>query len=240
MLINEKKCIGCSKCIPYCPVNAIKLDHKKAVIHLDECVECGVCKRAQVCPTDAIYKQELKWPRTIRNILSDVQSVSEETQVPGRGTEEMKTNELTNRFNYGEAGIGIEVGRPGIATRLSDVEKISQAIASLDIEYEKYNPVTNLMVNTKTGKFKNEVLDERVLSAIIEFKIPNEKLAELLRILKNIEKEIDTVFSLSLICRVEKDNSLPAIEIAKKLTWVSINGKTNLGLGKAKLNKDGE
>ncbi len=28
-------------------------------IDLDECVECGVCLRWRVCPTDSIYQQEL-------------------------------------------------------------------------------------------------------------------------------------------------------------------------------------
>ena len=233
MLINQEKCIGCKNCIPYCPVTAIKFRDKKAVIELDECVECGVCERAQVCPTDAIYRQELEWPRTIRYIMSDVLSIAEESQISGRGTEEMKTNELTNRFTRGEAGVGIEVGRPGVATRMSEVDKISRALTELDIEYETCNPVTSMMEDPDKGIFKDVLLDERVLSAILEFKVPNEKIPRLIEILEEVEKEIDTVFSLDLICRVEEDDTLPAIEIADELTWVSINGKTNIGIGRA-------
>ena len=44
---------------------------KNAHIDLDQCVECGVCKRIEICPTDAIVEEELSWPRSIRRLYSD-------------------------------------------------------------------------------------------------------------------------------------------------------------------------
>ena len=232
MLVDKEKCVGCEKCIPYCPVSALSFNGEVAIVDFDQCVECGVCLRADVCVTGAIYQQELEWPRTVRSILSNVLTIAPESQISGRGTEEMKTNELTGRFKQGFAGIGIELGRPGVACRIYDLEKVASAVAELDIEFEKINPTTSLMTDAKTGKMKKDVLNERVLSAILEFVIPNSKIPRLIEILKLVEKKIDTVFSLDIICKVEEDDSLPAIEIAKKETWVSINGKTNLGLGR--------
>ena len=73
-------------------MGCISLDDK-ARIDLDECVECGVCFRSKVCPVDAIYEGELNELRLFRKTFSDPWVVHPSTNVLGRGTEEMKTNE---------------------------------------------------------------------------------------------------------------------------------------------------
>lgn len=50
--VIQEKCIGCSKCIPVCPYQAITLVEKKAVIDLNACTLCGAC--VPECPVDAI------------------------------------------------------------------------------------------------------------------------------------------------------------------------------------------
>ena len=50
--VIQEKCIGCSKCIPVCPYQAITLVAKKAVIDLNACTLCGAC--VPECPVDAI------------------------------------------------------------------------------------------------------------------------------------------------------------------------------------------
>ncbi len=45
------KCIGCSKCVPACPFNAVSMVGKKAVIN-EACTLCGACVPA--CPVKAI------------------------------------------------------------------------------------------------------------------------------------------------------------------------------------------
>ena len=116
MKIDAAKCTGCGTCVPYCPVEAISLkgggapagDQTKAkrlaVIDLEECAECGVCLRSANCPADAIFQQELVYPRTIRSLMSDVLTIAPESQISGNGTEEMKTNEVTGRFPAGWPG----------------------------------------------------------------------------------------------------------------------------------------
>ncbi len=39
----------------------------------------------------------------------------------------MKTNDVTGRVKRGEIGVGLEFGRPGMASRLSDLEKMTVA-----------------------------------------------------------------------------------------------------------------
>lgn len=239
MKIDKEKCINCGKCIVYCPVEAIKREGKEVIMDFEECVECGVCKRSQICPTDAIYQQELVYPRTIRSIMSDVLTVAEESQISGRGTEEMKTNEVTGRFKDGWVGMAIELGRPGIATYMTDVEKVAMAVAELGVEFEVENPITSMMSNAKTGKFKEEILNERVLSAILEFPAKLEEAKPILMRIAEVSKEIDTVFSLDIASKVYKDGKIPHEEIIEELGfWISPNAKTNVGLGRP-LIKDG-
>ncbi|MFW6002681.1 MAG: 4Fe-4S binding protein [archaeon] len=237
MRIDKEKCIACGKCALYCPVDAMIVREGYLEIDYDECTECYNCKRQNVCPTDALYQEELEWPRTIRSILSDVLSVAEESQISGRGTEEMKTNEVTGRFKPGEAGIAIELGRPVVGTRMYDVEKVTKAIADIEgIEFEDENPVTSLIKNKKTGEFKKEVLNEKSLSAIIEIKIPQNKVLEVIKRLENVEKEIESVFSLDVCSKVNENNEIPTKKIVKEAGyWISPNGKTNIGLGKPKV-----
>ena len=241
MLIDREDCPGCGKCVPYCPMGAIIL-HKKdkakgikayAEIDLEECVECSVCFRTDVCPTDAFHEEELGWPRILRKAFSDPLYVHEGTNIPGRGTEEMKTNDVTGRFLDGYIGVGLEMGRPGTGTRLREAEKVIKQLVAMDIELEPHNPLTQLIVDKDTGELRKEVLNEKVLSAIIEFTIPIERAQEVFSAVKEIAKEIDTVFSLDLICKVAPNGGIPIIaEIEKAGLVRSLNGKVNVGLGR--------
>ena len=52
MKVNTENCIGCGFCVRDCPVGAVKLVKKKAVISDHWCTHCGVCRR--VCESEAI------------------------------------------------------------------------------------------------------------------------------------------------------------------------------------------
>ncbi len=242
MFIDRETCIGCGKCVPYCPVEAI-LWHKKpkkkvverayADIVRDGCVECSVCYRANVCPTSAIRDEVLEWPRILRRAFSDPFCEHKGTNVPGRGTEEMKTNELTGRFRDGYIGVGLEFGRPGVGVRLREAEKAIKRFVKMGIKLEPLNPLTQLIENQETGELKGDVLDEKVLSAIVEFIAPLERAQEIFNAVKEIGNEVDTVFSLDLICKVAPDGNIPILkEIEKAGLLRSVNGKVNVGLGR--------
>lgn len=233
MKILEDVCIGCESCIAYCPVNAIAVKDDRTVIDQDECVECGVCLRANVCLVGAIFQPELDWPRVLRSQFSDPVVEHPLTGVRGRGTAEMKTNDVTGRYKLGFAGIGIEVGRPGIGTRLSEVEKIYKELVALGIQFEPDNPVRGLLNPENTGKFKPDVLNEKVLSAIIEFIVPSGRLEEVLGRIRDVSRRIDTVISVCLIDKVSDDSRMANHAIAQSAGYtLSINAKVNAGLGR--------
>src|SRR5688500_5965168 len=120
---------------------------KRATIDRDECVECYTCfnglsqehlnptlvrtvrrmfaamrirfePEPDVCPTAAFEPDELTWPRVVRRAFSDPRVPHESTGVEGRGTEEVKTNDVTGRVGPGDVGFTIELGRPGVGVRL--------------------------------------------------------------------------------------------------------------------------
>ena len=80
---------------------------------------------------------------------------------------------------------------------------------------------------------KEEILDEKVLSAIIEVKTRLEKIPDYLHTLQVLQKEIDTVFSVGVASKCLPDGSIPHEKWVKEAGYtLSHNGKTNLGLGR--------
>ena len=57
IIVSNEKCKGCSLCVKNCPISAIVLVDKKAVVQ-EICVQCGICTR--VCPFGALSKTEAK------------------------------------------------------------------------------------------------------------------------------------------------------------------------------------
>ncbi len=269
MEIDKKKCVGCGNCHAICTMGAIYLDEDgKSVVNQEECVECSTCYRVlrsegyvpwmvrairrvlavfrlgyladvDVCPTGALTPPELEWPRSVRGVFSDPLKVHPGTGIGGRGTEEIKCNDVTGRIRRGEAGLVVEMGRPGIGAYFRDIEKITTALAPLGPFFEPKNPVTQLIADPKTGKIKDEILGEKVLSAIIEMKIPLENLPEILRVLDRVQKDVDTVISVGVASRCLADGAIPHAEIVTRAGFpLSPNGKTNLGLGRPRFKED--
>ncbi len=207
-------------------------DEDVCQVDLEVCVECGICIEGWECPTGAIYQQKLTGSRAIRSVFSNPLSKHPGTGITGRGTEEMKTNDVTGRFDFGQVGIAIELGRPSTGAYFYDVQKVSRAVAALGVQFEPKNPVTELM-NVQTGDIRSDVLQEKVLSAIVEFLIPEEKLTEVLRAVKQVSQEIDTVFSLDMIARLDENCFSPTLEVARHEGFnPAPSTKTNVGLGK--------
>ena len=269
MEIDKEKCVGCGNCHAVCTMGVISLDEEgKSAVNQEECVECNTCYRVlrneeyppwfvriirkvlstfrlgylaevDVCPTGALTLPELEWPRNLRAAFSDPTTIHPVTGLGGRGTEEIKSNDVTGRIRKGEAGVVVEMGRPGIGARFRDVERVAMALAPLEPFFEPKNPVTQLMADPKTGKMKEAVLDEKVMSAIIEMKTRLEKIPQMLETLERVGGEVDTVISVGVSSKCLPDGSVPHEEWVRKAGYLlSPNGKTNLGTGRPFFKED--
>lgn len=237
MLIDQQKCIGCGICVPYCPANAISVTNKKASVDRDACLECGNCLRSKVvrCPVGAFYEEPDLYtsPRAIRRFFSDPMTTHSVTKIPGRGTEEVKTNDVTGRVCRGEVGLAIEIGRPCCGTTMDQVEKVTVGLAELGVAYEECNPLTHLMSCKTKGIIADEYKGERLVSAIVEFTADIKELPAILERIKEIAKEMDTVFSLDVVGCYEEDGTLPVLPMLEQLGMKPrVNAKVNLGMGR--------
>ena len=234
----------------------------RASVNSDECVECYTCFRGMsmeklnptfvrgvrsflklfrlrfdpepdVCPTSAIIPDELAWPRIVRRAFSDPQVTHESTGVHGRGTEEVKTNDVTNRVRIGEVGYVVEFGRPTVGVRFRDIETMTMALAKIGIAFEPNNPVTHMMTDKTTGKLRDDILNEKILSAIVEFKTSISNVPAVLAKVDQVSKTLDTVVAVGVSTRCEQDgaSALDTVLACEGLSFV--RGKTNLGLGHA-------
>ncbi len=78
--IVEPDCIGCTKCIQVCPVDAIVGAAKQMhTVILDECTGCDLCIPA--CPVDCIIKIPAPVPaKIVRSTKPDLYQVIEQAQ----------------------------------------------------------------------------------------------------------------------------------------------------------------
>jgi len=238
-VVNQEECVECYTCYRVCRNGGYSPWFVRVIRKILSFLRLGYFGEVDVCPTGALTPSELEWPRSVRAFFSDPTTVHPGTGVPGRGTDEIKTNDVTGRLGKGEVGLVIEMGRPGIGTFFRDIEKVAMALAKLNPHFERENPVTQLMVNPETGKIKDEVLNEKVLSAIIEIKIALKRIPEFLFILKKVQKEVDTVISLGVASKCLPDGTIPHEEWVRKAGYdLSPNGKTNIGLGRPLFHED--
>ncbi|MGI8991073.1 MAG: 4Fe-4S binding protein [Bryobacteraceae bacterium] len=235
---------------------------KRATIDRNECVECHACYNGlsqehlnptmvramrslfklarlrfdpepDVCPTAAFEPDKLEWPRVVRRAFSDPRVPHESTGVAGRGTEEVKTNDVSGRVKLGEAGFTIEFGRPGVGVWFHDIQKMTWALARAGVSFEKKNPITSLMSDVATGTLREDILGEKIMSAIVEIKVPDERTEEVISLVHEVEKQIDTVVAIGVGVRCEADGEDRRVApVLERLGYRLERAKTNIGLGK--------
>lgn len=234
----------------------------RSTIDRDECVECYSCYNGlsqehlnptlvrtlrgvlkmfrirfdpepDVCPTAAFQPEDLTWPRVVRRAFSDPRVPHESTGVEGRGTEEVKTNDVSGRVKVGEVGFTIEFGRPGVGVRFHDINKMTVALAGAGVEFEKKNPITTLLKDKATGEIRDDILNEKIMSAIVEIKVAIDRCEEVIRLVWRVEKEVDTVVVLGVGVRCDANGEdAIVLPVLKKLGYDPQRAKTNIGLGR--------
>jgi len=235
---------------------------RRARVNRDECVECHACYRGMskehlypplvrairrvaaalrfrfdpepdICPTDALTPETLAWPRVVRRAFSDPQVPHESTGITGRGTAEVKTNDVTGRVKEGEAGFVIEFGRPGVGARFREIQAMTTALAALGVEFERQNPVTSLMTDPRRGILREDILDEKVLSAIVEVKAGLEQVPLVLGAVREVSRRLTTVVAVGVSTRCDASGGDRLRAILEAEGYPAYRGKTNLGLGRA-------
>ncbi len=235
-VIDKEICTGCRTCQTYCTTDAIIFADRKCYIDHDLCTECYVCLRMKVCPEGAIVAEDLVgFYKQFQHVISDPVENHGVTGVTGRGTEEVKTNDVSGRVKKGQVGFSVDMGRPGMGVYLRDAEKVAMAMAEAGFQLapQEESPLAALMPDYRKGKLVEECLDYRLLSVIIEGKCEEDKTKSVLEALQRVEKEIDTVFSLGLISRVDENGECNALGFLDQLGIPQPHrGKVNVGLGK--------
>lgn len=232
MKIDRQSCSDCAICIPFCPAKAVTQGKSGQVeVQEDLCFECGVCLRSVPCPTKSFIPSDDTYGRRLRAFFSNPYLPHDKTLVPGRGTEEVKTNDVTNRIQDGEVGLCIEFGRPVPGCTFKQISVVAFYLIGKGLQFEQNNPLTYLMDKT-TGKFPAEIENERILSAILEVKCREDDFAEIIPGLKNVFDSLDAVIALGLVmCNHQEKNRLVKLYI-EKLDCAIINAKGNFGLGR--------
>jgi NAD-dependent dihydropyrimidine dehydrogenase PreA subunit len=232
--IDKDLCTGCLNCQDFCPVDAIEIIDDIATIDPEICVECGTCFRWAECPSDAILRPELQWPRSIRQWFSDPTTTIPGLQTlgAGRGVPEVKNNDRTGYYKGEATGFIIELGRPGVSAAFKDIQKLLTIMSGAGFCLTKRSPLTPFIVDADKAELQAEILNERVLSCSLEYKTTLQKIPDFIHALKQAEKQVDTVFTVGLLSIINSDFTIPTVNALEKLgVRYQPNAKINIGLG---------
>jgi len=114
-----------------------------------------------------------------------------------------------------------------------DIQEMAWELARGGVTFEKRNPITSLMSDASTGTIREDIMKEKVLSAILEIKVPVERTEEIVRLIHAVEKRLDTVVSLGVATRCDSDGEERIVApILERLGYKLQLAKTNTGLGR--------
>jgi hypothetical protein len=116
---------------------------------------------------------------------------------------------------------------------MREVQVMCHELARAGVSFEKKNPVTSLMSDVQSGDIREDVLNEKVLSAIVEIKVPAEQVEEILRLTQKVRTQIKTVISVGVGVRCDAEGKDRIVgPILERLGQDLVRAKTNLGLGR--------
>jgi len=230
--VNQEDCVECQACYNGMSVENLPQQPTRLLRGVLSFFKLRFQPDPDICPTGAIVQDELVWPRRVRRVFSDPQMPHESTGIGGRGTMEVKTNDVTGRVKEGEAGFSVEFGRPGVGVYFREVDRVCRALADTAVEFQLENPVTALMSDVKTGQLRDDILDEKVLSCILEFRVDTAIMPEILKTIEREVAKLDTVVALGIAIRCDSEGNDVVRSQLEELGFDAWRGKLNMGLGR--------
>lgn len=231
--INRKECVECYSCFHGLSQEHLNPTMVRTIRKIFQMMRLRFDPEPDVCPTAAFEPDELVWPRVVRRAFSDPRVPHESTGIEGRGTEEVKTNDVSGRVKVGEVGFTIEFGRPGVGVWMNEIQVMCAALAEHGVSFEKKNPITSLMSDVSKGQLREDVLGEKVLSAIVEIKTTIDRTEEIIRLVHDVEKKLDTVVALGVGTRCDAEGEDRVVApIIERLGYELERAKTNIGIGR--------
>ena len=127
--VNRDECVECYACF-----NGLSQEHLnptmvRTVRKLFQMMRVRFDPEPDVCPTAAFAPEDLVWPRIVRRAFSDPRVPHESTGVEGRGTEEVKTNDVSGRVKVGEVGFTDRIRPPGVGVWFREIQEMAWALA---------------------------------------------------------------------------------------------------------------
>ncbi len=164
--VDKEKCIGCAKCARDCPLGAIRIVERKAVVG-ENCVHCGVCLK--VCAEDALTRPMERDPLACKCTSCPVQCEI----MPGftgacqrylnRDGVLVRNRPLVTEFSSGQKGAGA-TDRPlvtgvGAGTTYPDCRPAPHIVQDIVGEVEVVTVVTEAPLSYSGVKVKIDTND---------------------------------------------------------------------------------
>ena len=93
--------------------------------------------------------------------------------------------------------------------------------------------LTCAYTDTKTGKIREDILNEKVLSAILEIKVDVSRVEEIVMAVREVEKLVDTVVVLGVGVKCDDNGEDNVVRpVLERLGYKIQRAKTNTGLGR--------
>ena len=197
----------------------------------------GYLADVDVCPTGALTLRS--W--TGRGASGDVQRSDDRPSGNGHlrpGTDEIKSNDVTGRLRRGSRPRcgKWKAGNRAFYRRYRKGGHGARPAQCRIRDQESGDPVDG---GYRDRKIKDEVLNEKVLSAIIEIKVKLERIPDFLQALAKVQKEVDTVISVGVASRCLSDGSLPHEAWVKNPVIPVTKRENQSGPGPASIQGDG-
>lgn len=222
-------CSGCGSCLPFCPQAAISLtDEGLAFVNRGLCVECGVCNDTEhICPLASFEEDQDEIALVKQYFGRLVSNIPGEKGVGRGGGLDVKNNDVTGTLPDDKVVIRLEFNRPGGGIKFKYVEELRDHLKILGWDIGISRRHQKLL----DRGIDSLALEQRILSAYLEFIIEPERLPDLINEGLKFIKGKDIWISINAACTIKVAEQLQVVLEKTQLETETV-AKFNLGLGR--------